>query len=341
MPADIKPKMAPKKRNTILLEIPGASGRGVTGVFAVKATTRVGERAGEQALKRGVNITLAIVLFARCKDQLNETVAGVVRFMPSRSNEEPSALRRARLSRNWTLEEVVEEIDLRTPGGHSGVTPSMLSGWELGRHTTSIGHRKTLCEIYGEPPDALFASQDAGLRAAASSPRLLASFGDLRAAMLDTVTGARDCLVVTGSRSRDAGYLAAIESALAHRPGLVHYRVLFGPPHHRVLRDHLLRLLELRDPEDRSLGVKTLHLGIVEDTVTVPERFFCASEQMATVPIPSLTSAEAFDSGMALGALAARRLLDHGRQAYAASRRLESADLVAELDVVRDRTTGR
>src|ERR1022692_1914280 len=63
---------------------------------------------------------------------------------------EVSALRRARMARNWTLEDLVEEMDLRTAGGHSGVTPSMVSGWELGRHTTSVGHRKTLCEIYGQ-----------------------------------------------------------------------------------------------------------------------------------------------------------------------------------------------
>jgi len=44
-------------------------------------------------------------------------------------------------ARNWTLEQLVEEIDLRTPGGHSGVTPSMVSGWELGRHMTSTGYR--------------------------------------------------------------------------------------------------------------------------------------------------------------------------------------------------------
>jgi hypothetical protein len=80
---------------------------------------------------------------------------------------------------------------------------------------------------------------------------------------------------------------------------------------------------------------------IAEDTVTVPERFFCASEQMAAVPIPSLTSAEAFDPGMALGPLAARRLLDHGRQAYAASRRVESPDLVAALEVIRERSAAR
>jgi len=259
--------------------------------------------------------------------------------MAARSLQEPSALRRARLARNLTLEKVVEEIDLRSPGGHSGVTPSMLSGWELGRHTTSIGHRKTLCEIYGQPPEKLFAHQDKHLREPASSPTLLASFADLQDALLATVTGARDCLVAMGSRSRDPQYLAAIETALAERPGLVHYRVLFGPPHHRILRDHLLRLLELRDPGDRSLGIKTLHLGIVEDTVVIPERFFCASEQTAAVPIPSLTSAEAFDSGVRLGPLAAARLIDHCRQAYAASRRIESAVLVRALEVVRDRST--
>lgn len=255
--------------------------------------------------------------------------------------EEMSALRRARLARNWTLEDVVEEMDLRAAGGHSGVTPSMISGWELGRHTTSVGHRKTLCDIYDQPPELLFSHQDAGLRTAAATPRLLAGFPDLRETLLATVTGAKECLVVVGSRSRDAGYLAAIEAVLSERPALVHYRVLFGPPHHRVLRDHLLRLLELRDPDDRSLGVKTLHLGIVEDTLTVPERFFCASEQMAAVPIPSLTSAEAFDSGVMLGPAAAMRLLDHGRQVYAAARRVETPGQVAALDVIRDRGSSR
>jgi transcriptional regulator with XRE-family HTH domain len=249
-------------------------------------------------------------------------------------------LRRARLARNWTLDDVVEEIDLRTPGGHSGVTPSMLSGWELGRHITSVGHRKMLCEIYGQAPQVLFAHQDSGLRTA-TAPRLLASVTDLREAMLATVKGARECLVAAGSRSRDAEYLEVIEAVLADRPTLVHYRVLFGPPHHQALKDHLLRLLELRVPAARSLGMKTLHMDIVEDTVTTPERFFCASEQMAAVPIPSLTSAEAFDSGVMLGPPAAGRLLDHGRQAYAGARRVETPQQVGELEVIRDRSTWR
>ncbi|MGP4104397.1 helix-turn-helix domain-containing protein [Nonomuraea sp. KM90] len=256
--------------------------------------------------------------------------------MPGRGSgwsREPSPLRQARLARNWTLENVVEEIDLRTPGGLSGVTPSMVSGWELGRHTTSIGHRKTLCEIYGRAPRELFAFQDEQLPAQAGLG-LLTGFAELQQAMLATVQGAQGCLVVTGSRSRDAGYLEATEAVLAERPALVYYRVLFGPPHHQVLKDHLLRLLRLRDPRDRGLGVKTLHLGLVEDTVTIPERWFCASESMAVVPIPSLTSHEAFDSGVVLGAVPAARLLDHGRQAYAAARRVETAAEVAALDVL-------
>lgn len=148
--------------------------------------------------------------------------------------------------------------------------------------------------------------------------------------------GARDCLIVMGSRSRDLVYLKTIEETLEQRPTLVHYRVLFGPPFHRVLADHLLRLLELRDPSDRTHGLKTLHIGLVEDLGT-PERFFCASERSAVVPIPSLTSLEAFDSGISLGGAEASRLLDHGRQAYAAARRIETPDAVHALDVVRKR----
>lgn len=254
---------------------------------------------------------------------------------PSSPADESSPLRRARLARNMTLENVVEEIDLRTPGGHSGVTPSMVSGWELGRHTTSIGHRKTLCEIYEQPPDVLFAHQDQGL-AVGAALRLVAGFPELQQAMLDTVTGARECLVAAGSRSRDGRYLAAVEEVLVRRPGLVCYRVLFGVPRHRVLKDHLVRLLELRDPADRSLGVKTLHIGLVEDTDSSPERFFCASERMAVVPIPSLTSHEAFDSGVVFGSAVAARLIDHSRQAYAAARRIETLAEVRSLRVIKD-----
>jgi hypothetical protein len=213
----------------------------------------------------------------------------------------------------------------------------MLSGWELGRHVTSIGHRATLCKVFAQPPDALFAHQDEHLVSGPDGPQLLVGWDALQSAMLATVSGARECLVVAGSRSRDRRYLEAIEAALAERPSLVCYRVLFGPPHHQVLKDHLLELLRLRDPGDRSLGIKTLHVGIVEDVIASPERFFCVSEQMAVIPIPSLTSHDAYDCGIVLGAESALRLMDHGRQAYAASRKVETPQEIAGLGVLRER----
>ena len=54
------------------------------------------------------------------------------------------------------------------------------------------------------------------------------------------------------------------------------------------------------------------------------------------IPIPLLTSREAFDRGIALVAEAALRLLDPGRQAYAAARKVETLEDVAALDVLRE-----
>jgi hypothetical protein len=93
--------------------------------------------------------------------------------------------------------------------------------------------------------------------------------------------------------------------------------------------------VNIRDPHDRSLGLKTLHIGIVEDDPGTPERFFCASESTAVVPIPSLTSSEAFDSGVLFEAAVAERLIDHARQVYAGARRVESDHALRDLPTVR------
>ncbi|MFD0889709.1 hypothetical protein ACFQ08_34660, partial [Streptosporangium algeriense] len=57
------------------------------------------------------------------------------------------------------------------------------------------------------------------------------------------------------------------------------------------------------------MGVETLHLGTVEDALA-PERSFRAGEHHAVIPISSLTSHEAFDSGGAVGPVPVSRLLD-------------------------------
>lgn len=72
--------------------------------------------------------------------------------------------------------------------------------------------------------------------------------------MVDVAAGAREHLVVTGSRRREKAYLAAIETVVAQHPDLVHYRVLHGPPRHLVLADHLLRLARCRRHMGGSTG---------------------------------------------------------------------------------------
>jgi len=158
----------------------------------------------------------------------------------------------------------------------------------------------------------------------------------LQAAMLEVVGSAERSLAVCGSRSRDPAYLQAIEHSLGGRPQLVHWRVLVGPPHRGVLKEHLARLLALRDPADRAHGLQTLHIGMVDDPVREPERFFVASEARAVVTIPSLSTAGTFDTGIVLAhPLQAKGLIEHAKQLYASSVRLETLAAVHALAVLR------
>jgi transcriptional regulator with XRE-family HTH domain len=267
----------------------------------------------------------------------------------SRAASLPSSrLRRERQRRNWILADVVREIDARLRD--SGVTESLVSAWELGKHRTSARYRAVLCEVFSLPPEALFADQDqdpqpslglmepreAGPGASQERVRMVSVVDQLQAALLDVVCQAEDSLAAVGSRSRDPSYLQAIEQALRERPRLVYYRVLIGPPRREMLKEHLLRLLELRDPDSREHGFQTLHVGLIEDLAHQPEHFFVASERSAVVVIPSVNTAENFDSGVVLGhAQDAQGLVQHARELYAGAQRLETVEAVQALQVVR------
>ncbi|MFD9418729.1 XRE family transcriptional regulator [Streptomyces goshikiensis] len=245
-----------------------------------------------------------------------------------------SALRSARRARTWTLEEATDKLNAITGGATDA---SLLSAWESGRKRTGARNRRALVELYRERSEVLFAHQDRSgpastLEVAGTGVviRLLTRYSDLLEAMVEVVSGAREQLVVTGSRSREKTYLAAIETAVAQQPDLVHYRVLYGPPRHRDLNDHLLRLLELRNPADRRNGVKTLHIGIVEPADAM-ERFIVASESAAVLPLPSFHGADGFDCGVLLSKAAAVGLVQHGREACASARPVETAEAVAAL----------
>jgi GntR family transcriptional regulator len=166
--------------------------------------------------------------------------------------------------------------------------------------------------------------------------RLVTTFDELNAAMMAVVRGARDCLVAIGSRSREVRYLEAIEEAVREQPRLVHYRLLIGPPHRQVLKDHLLRLLKIRDPDDREYGLQTLYMGMVDDPMREPERFFVASEQAAVVALPSTTTVGNFDTGIVFeDPRDSQGFIQHARALYAGTQRLEDPDAVQQLPVLR------
>ena len=130
------------------------------------------------------------------------------------------------------------------------------------------------------------------------SYRVIRSFKELLAYNQRIVREAKESLFTTGSRSRDDKYLKAIEARLKAAPKLVHHRVLFGPPYHQVLKDHLRRLLQLRDPDDRKHGFKTIHLGLYSDFGRQFEVFILGNEREASVILPSLLGVGEYNSGI-------------------------------------------
>jgi transcriptional regulator with XRE-family HTH domain len=215
----------------------------------------------------------------------------------------------------------------------TGVTFSLVSSWERGTHRPGPRYASLLCRALQATPEELgLLDEDTAEDGVGSTPlELVVSYVELQEAMADVIAGAEECLAVTGSRSRDERYLTRIEAVLQARPRLTHYRILYGPPRHQVLKDHLQRLLKLRDPADRSLGYKTLHIGMA-DGHRDPERFFVASERSAVVVIPSLTGATAYDTGLVMADPAlARGLVQHAREAYMGAERIETPEAVAGL----------
>jgi hypothetical protein len=168
------------------------------------------------------------------------------------------------------------------------------------------------------------------------SEHLVTSGGELTAALIDVVRNAQKCLVAVGSRSSEISYLQEIERVIQDKPRLIHYRILLGPPHSQVLKDHLLRLLALRPAQANggSDAEQTLHISILNDLTRYPERFFVASEQAAVIILPSANSPMNFDTAIIVREPQyVHRLLQHGKALYSKNR-LESFDAINLLEVI-------
>ena len=165
--------------------------------------------------------------------------------------------------------------------------------------------------------------------------RLIRTAGELKATLFHIVEEANECLMTTGSRSRDPDYLTCIEAKLARQPDVVHYRVLFGPPRRQVFKDHLQHLLQIRDPESRRAGNKTIFVGMFDDLSKEPENFICANENRAFVRLPSMNGMQKYDTGIEFrGPAHASRYVRLVQELYSASRCLESEPDILRLAVL-------
>ena len=149
------------------------------------------------------------------------------------------------------------------------------------------------------------------------------------------VRDAEEVIYMTGSRSHNRGYLDTIERRLAEAPALAHYRVLFGPPHYQVLKDHLRRLLELGRPRDRARGQKTLNLGLFTDYALQSEDFILGNEREALVILPSLSGVGHFTSAIVFtGPDEVEGLRRFVSELYGRSAKLETPAAVEALEVL-------
>jgi GntR family transcriptional regulator len=234
------------------------------------------------------------------------------------------------------IDRFTERITTRMP------RPAEARALDLGPGTPVVLIARTAWTVEGRPvavSDEVMAADRYELLyeiPAGDRLRLVTTVEDLRAAMLHVVQEARECLVAVGSRSRDPIYLEAIEQALTERLRLVHYRLLIGPPHRQVLKDHLLRLLELRDPRSREQGFQTLYVGLLDDPLREPERFFVASERAAVAVMPSFNTIGNLDTGVVFDhPQDARGLLQHAKQLFAGTQRIEDVEAVRALPVLK------
>lgn len=218
----------------------------------------------------------------------------------------------------------------RPNGDHPRVLEKMFPGWtvrQLFERISDEDAARLSCANGGVP-----GPRAATEMSAAGGMKLVMNSAELATELAGVLNDAHRILVAVGSRSREPEYLRGIERALAERPNLTHYRILIGPPHSQVFKDHLLRLIELRD--NGHVEDKRLRISIQPDTRNTPERFFVASDRSAVVLGPSANCHTNFDTGFVFTRMDyVKGLQDHGQGLYSKNR-LTTAEAIQALEVL-------
>jgi transcriptional regulator with XRE-family HTH domain len=131
-----------------------------------------------------------------------------------------------------------------------------------------------------------------------STAVIIASHADVVSKNIDIIANANKHIVCFGSRSRDQRYLMTIEEACKKNQALVYRRILFFKPFHQELQDHLLRILDIRSPIDRSKGRQTLYISVCDDVLKQPELSICMNEKNANFILPSISEPGNYDTSL-------------------------------------------
>lgn len=186
--------------------------------------------------------------------------------------------------------------------------------------------------FYGIEPGAL-------VKQAATTPALtlLTSSDEIIAANIHIAASARKILVCAGSRARDPKYFNTIETTLRTHSSVVHFRVMAWPPFKQSFQDHLLELLQIRNPIDRSHGYKTIHIGLYSEHLKFAEHAICANEKSALIVLPSMFGLGEYNTALLIeGTQAVEKYTSIVKSLYQICQPLETAEKIKAIGLVQN-----
>jgi hypothetical protein len=123
--------------------------------------------------------------------------------------------------------------------------------------------------------------------------RVIVSNDDLIHELRAIVDDAAESLLCVGSRGRDHEYFRAIEDRLQAKRQLRHTRVLWGAPHHEVMKKHLVSVAK-KVTEKGRVRVALLDPATTDE----PEQSICANERRAVIVVAAVGEFGRYDSGI-------------------------------------------
>jgi len=161
--------------------------------------------------------------------------------------------------------------------------------------------------------------------------RIVNGHENIHAELTRMVAKANEVLYCVGSRSRDTDYLRDIEERVRSQTSLRHYRVLCGEPRHEILKQHAVKLMEMRAVDSQSTGRIRLAICSAADEL---EPAVCVTDNRALVVTPALGRYGRLDSAIVLDRPADVKTVRHYVETmFANSRELTTAGEVQALQV--------